>query len=44
METLGHSDIRVTTNLYGHVFEEAKQEAAATMDALLGGTEAVGRQ
>jgi integrase len=37
METLGHSDIRVTMNLYGHVFEEAKQEAAAKMDALLSG-------
>jgi integrase len=37
METLGHSDIRVTMNTYGHVFEAAKHEAAAKMDALLAG-------
>jgi integrase len=37
METLGHPDIRVTMNLYGHVFEAAKHEAAAKMDALLAG-------
>jgi integrase len=34
-EILGHSDIRVTMNLYAHLYPEAKREAADRMDALL---------
>lgn len=36
-EILGHSDIRLTQNVYQHVYQEAKAEAAAKMDALLTG-------
>jgi integrase len=36
-EILGHSDIRLTQNVYQHVYQEAKTEAAAKMDALLTG-------
>jgi hypothetical protein len=43
-ETLGHSDIRVTMNIYGHVFEAAKHEAACKLHALLSsGPEWTGR-
>jgi hypothetical protein len=28
MEILGHSDIRLTQNIYTHAFDEAKREAA----------------
>jgi integrase len=35
METLGHSTISTTMNIYAHVLEAAKHEAAARMDALL---------
>ena len=34
-EIVGHSDIRLTQNVYQHIYQEAKTEAAATMDALL---------
>ena len=36
MEILGHSDIRITQNIYTHVFDEAKQQAADAMDRLFG--------
>lgn len=36
METLGHSDVRVTLNVYTHLFEDRKHEIAARMDAALG--------
>lgn len=42
MGVLGHSQISTTMNVYAHIFEEAKQEAAVRMDAALGKTEAVG--
>lgn len=35
METLGHSDVRVTLNTYTHLFEERKHAIAARMDAAL---------
>ncbi len=35
-ETLGHSSIRVTANVYGHLFEEARTEAANAMQKALG--------
>lgn len=34
-EILGHSDIRVTMNLYTHLYPEAKREVADKMDAIL---------
>jgi integrase len=34
-EILGHSDIRITMNLYAHLYPEAKREAADRMDAIL---------
>jgi integrase len=36
-EIVGHSDIRLTQNVYQHIYQEAKTEAAATMDAFLTG-------
>ena len=36
MEILGHSDIRVTQNIYTHVFDEGKRQAADAMDRALG--------
>lgn len=36
MEILGHSDIRLTMELYSHVFDESKREVADTMDRLFG--------
>ncbi len=36
MEILGHSDIRVTQNIYTHVFDDAKRQAADAMDRALG--------
>ena len=35
-ETLGHSSIRVTADVYGHLFEEARTEAANAMQKALG--------
>lgn len=32
MDILGHSDIRLTQNIYTHVFDEAKQQAADVVD------------
>jgi hypothetical protein len=37
METLGHSQIGLTMNTYSHVIEEVRREAAARMEAVLGG-------
>lgn len=34
-EILGHTDIRVTMNLYGHLFPESKRAAADRMNDLL---------
>ena len=34
MEIAGHSDIRLTQNVYTHVYDEAKQQAADAMDRL----------
>ena len=34
-EIVGHSDIRLTQNVYQHVYSEAKRAAANTMDTLL---------
>lgn len=39
-EILGHSTIVITANLYAHVLMGLKEQAAARMDALLGGPEA----
>jgi integrase len=36
-EIVGHSDIRLTQNVYQHVYREAMVEAAAKMDAILSG-------
>jgi integrase len=35
-ETLGHSSIRVTLDVYGHLLDEGKRAAADAMDALFG--------
>jgi len=34
-EILGHTDIRVTMNLYGHLYPESKRAAADRMNELL---------
>jgi integrase len=34
-EIVGHSDVRLTQNVYQHVYQEAKREAANKMDDLL---------
>jgi hypothetical protein len=36
METLGHSQISLAANLYGHLYAERRQEVARRMDELLG--------
>ncbi|HSH79967.1 MAG TPA: site-specific integrase [Herpetosiphonaceae bacterium] len=36
MEMLGHSDIRVTQNIYTHVFEEARHEVTDAISRALG--------
>jgi hypothetical protein len=33
-EIVGHSDVRLTQNLYQHVYREAKRDAAGKIDAL----------
>ena len=35
-ESLGHSSIRVTADIYAHVLDEARAEAASKLQALLG--------
>jgi len=37
METLGHSQIGITMNLYGHVLPEVQRQAATQMDVVLTG-------
>ena len=37
METLGHSQIGITMNLYSHVLPDAQRQAASQMDAVLSG-------
>lgn len=37
METLGHSQISLTMNTYGHVLAAMQEDGAARMDAALGG-------
>ena len=37
MEVLGHSSITLTANTYSHVGKAAMKEAAAKMDAAIGG-------
>ncbi len=37
METLGHSDTRITRNLHTHVDDAAKIQAADAMEYILGG-------
>ena len=36
MQILGHSQISVTMNTYGHVLEDSQREAAAKIDLVLG--------
>lgn len=36
METLGHSNIHTTLQIYSHVLEDDRQAAADTMDGVLG--------
>jgi integrase len=36
-EIVGHSDVRLTQNVYQHVYQEAKRAAADTMETLLTG-------
>jgi len=36
MDVLGHSQISVTMNIYGHVMPAIQQEAAGQIDAALG--------
>jgi integrase len=36
METLGHSQISLAANLYGHLYAERRQEVARRMDQMLG--------
>lgn len=37
METLGHSQIGTTMNVYAHVMPAMQRDAADRMDAMLGG-------
>jgi integrase len=34
-EILGHARVSITLDIYSHLYEPARQEAAAKMDALL---------
>lgn len=36
-ELLGHSSIRVTKDIYGHLLAESKAQAATAMDRILSG-------
>ena len=36
MEVLGHANITTTQNIYTHVFDDAKRQAADVMDDLFG--------
>ena len=37
-EMLGHANVGITLSIYGHVLPHMHQQAADTMDALLGGS------
>jgi integrase len=37
-DVLGHSTIALTANVYGHLFEASRREAADAMDRALGGS------
>jgi integrase len=41
-DSLGHSSIRVTSDIYGHLFSPAKADAANAMQRILGGDEELG--
>jgi hypothetical protein len=41
MDILGHSQIAVTMNIYGHLMPAMQQEAAGQIDSALGATEPV---
>ncbi len=41
MDILGHSNIATTQNIYTHVFDDAKRQAADAMDQLFGGAREV---
>ena len=36
METLGHSQISLSANLYGHLYADRRREVASRMDGVLG--------
>ena len=38
MDTLGHSQIALTANLYGHLYSERRREIADRMDAVIEGS------
>jgi hypothetical protein len=38
-EIVGHTDVRLTLNIYQHVYRDAKRDAASKIDALHSGTE-----
>ncbi len=39
MEILGHANIATTQNIYTHIYEDSKRQAADVMDRLFGGEE-----
>jgi hypothetical protein len=39
-EIVGHSGVRLTQNVFRHVYRDAKQDTAEKMDAFLAGKEA----
>jgi len=41
-EMLGHANVSITLNMYGHVLPHMQQQAAQTMDAILSGDEPLG--
>jgi hypothetical protein len=36
MEILGHSDLKTTMRIYGHVLDQMKRDAAVKIDQLFG--------
>ena len=42
MEVLGHTDIRTTQNIYTHVLDASKRDAADVMDRAFGEMEETG--
>jgi integrase len=41
-EMLGHANVSITLNMYGHVLPHVQQQAAQTMDAILSGDGSLG--